>query len=71
MTLKVFICNSFEGHYPVGTAAVIVAANKEEAIKLLDDDLTDRNLQQTLSPDDIRELDTSVAHSCVLNDGEY
>lgn len=32
--LKVFISSDFTGHYPVGTALVIVAKNYDEALAL-------------------------------------
>jgi hypothetical protein len=45
--MYVFTCNDFEGFYPVGTAAVVVANNEEEAKKMLIDELDKRGLPQT------------------------
>lgn len=45
--MKVFTCDNFEGHYPVGAAAVIVAANELVARTMLIDHLAMIGLPQT------------------------
>ena len=67
--MKVFVCNTFEGHYPVGTAAVIVAENEAQARELLIADLKARNL--FVSDFDVWELHTGSPAAYVLQDGDY
>lgn len=37
--MPVYFSNDFTGHYPVGTSAIVRAKDKEEAIKLLNEQL--------------------------------
>jgi len=68
--MRVFYSNDFRGHYPVGTSAVIVARDLDEAHVLLNNELcgmglgTDQNFT-------IREVKTDSTHVVVLNDGDY
>jgi len=48
--MKLFYCNSFEGHNPVGTSAVVVARNKSEARDMLMISLAEEEgLEQVIS----------------------
>lgn len=69
--MKVFTCKSFEGHWPVGTAAVIVALTVEDAVALLSDAVAQHGLKQKIEPEQLVELDITQQHAVVLNDGEY
>ena len=42
--MKVFVCTDFEGHWPVGTSAVIVAENEEQARQQLIEGLKQEGL---------------------------
>jgi hypothetical protein len=69
--MKVFTTTTFTGHYPIGVCAVLVAENKAEAIKLLESELSARDLRQTIDPEWVLEVDMSRANLDTLNDGEY
>ena len=68
--MKVFTCTNFEGFYPVGTAAVVVAENVTEADMLLRNKLNSIGLQQ----DDeliLEELSLNSSVVVILRDGNY
>lgn len=68
--MKVFTCTTFEGCYPVGTAAVVVALDEAEAVRLLGLELAKRGLR--LSSDDIfMEIPLHQTAAIVLRDGDY
>lgn len=45
MSLRVFACNDHVGHYPVGTASVIVATDEPTARDLLCQAITERGFK--------------------------
>ena len=68
--MKVFYSNDFRGHYPVGTSAVIVARNLDEAYVLL----TSKLIGMGLGTDQeftISELATDNTNVVVLQNGDY
>lgn len=75
--MKVFTCDDFKGHYPVGTAAVVVADDINVARQMLADHLKTLGLPQ----DDghpsrphrfsLTQLHTSKPQVIILNDGNY
>ena len=69
--MKVYTCDSFVGHYPVGTAAVIVAAGKEDAKLQLEAALRVQRLAQTVDLSAITELKTSKPTTLVMCNGNY
>ncbi len=69
--MKVYTCTTFEGHYPVGSAAVIVAESEEQARELLDAELKRHGLKHSTPDDALELLDTSRSQAIVLNDGDY
>jgi hypothetical protein len=76
MEMKVYYCNEFEGHYPTGAGAVIVAETKLKARRLLDAELKSRGLPNgSRRPDgslaEIKELDVKAEGAIVLYDGNY
>ncbi len=71
--LKLFSA-TFMGHYPVGACAVIFAENKQHALNLLIEDLTERELIKVnlkLGLADLSEIPSKDAASWVILDGEY
>lgn len=68
--MKVFTATGFQGHWPVGTAAVVVAETEEEADRLLIESLSKMDLIQD-EPVKLQEVDTTVTHVSVLLDGDY
>lgn len=69
--MRVFTCTGFEGHWPVGTSAVVVANTVGHASLLLSDALKLQGLKQEITIEQLVELDTSVAAAIVLQNGEY
>jgi len=67
MNVTVYTCTDFRGHWPVGTAAVVVAQDETEARALLDSALAAQGLggDYTLTP---LPLSPGV---CILADGDY
>lgn len=69
--MKVYACKGFDGHYPVGTSAVIVANDEEDAKTLLESKLLSMGLPQDREPDRIEEIDLRWSQVIILNDGNY
>ena len=69
--MKVFWSNNFKGHYPIGTAAVVVAKDAGAALVALDNLLASRGLKQTLTLDNIEELDIKETRAILLQNGDY
>jgi hypothetical protein len=69
--MKVWTCVGFTGYWPVGTAAVVVAKDREQAKALLEVALRGKGLEQEIPLEDIRELDVSTVGCWILLDGNY
>lgn len=69
--MKVYTCTSFFGHWPVGTAAVIIAADKTEAKEMLETALNDSGLPQIIEESDFTEISKSTPSAHILNNGDY
>lgn len=69
--MRVFYTNDFRGHWPVGTAAVIVARNLDEAYVLMTSKLIAMGLGADNSDFTISELPTDSTNVVVLCDGNY
>lgn len=69
--MRVWACISFKGHWPVGTAAVVVAKNKRQAQRVLEKKLTEVHLSQKVPLGDIFEVDLDSPHALILRDGNY
>lgn len=68
--MRVWTCTDFQGHWPVGTAAVVVSSSRETAFALLYAELQKQGLtlEQTAL---IEELDIDVPAALILNNGDY
>jgi hypothetical protein len=69
--MKVWTNTSFDGHYPVGTAAVVVADTATQAAELLNDELQRHGLSRSAIPRQFVRIPTSKPFSVVLCDGDY
>jgi len=70
--MKVFTCVDFEGFWPVGVAAVVVAEDARHAATLLEAKLVAENLRaQTIDPASMIEVDTTQAGARIVQDGNY
>ena len=68
--MNVYYTTDFEGHWPVGTSAVIVAKDKRQASKMLLKHLTSVGLVQK-EEITIEKLDIKIPLVIVLQDGDY
>lgn len=69
--MKVWTNTDFEGHWPVGVAAVVVADTAGQAAELLNNALQERGLGRTAQADQFAELPTSRQLAVILRDGDY
>lgn len=69
--MKVFINANFRGHYPVGSAAVVVANNAQEAAQQLEEALARQGLAQSIDPKRMIRLPTNTPTVSILVDGNY
>lgn len=69
---KVFAFTGFRGHWPVGTAALVIAEDINEAARMLSDELTDLGLQQVINIKEAVEVNPEVGKAVrILVDGNY
>lgn len=69
--MKVYTCTRFNGHWPVGTSAIVVASRPAEACGALMIALKDCGLDQIITPNMLDEIDLTEEKAIILNDGEY
>lgn len=67
--MKLFTCTDHRGHYPTGTASIVLADSKEEAFKMLSDELKRLGLEDEIF--ELNEVNTKVKSVYVLQDGDY
>lgn len=68
--MKVFYNREFRGHYPVGTSAVVIAADAEMAAYMLGEELAAEGLPQQIPSSDMIELEMKP-QVVVLQNGDY
>jgi len=66
--MKVFYSNDFTGIWPVGTSAVVVAPDEENANRMLSDELGRIGMRFDGT---LVEIDVGKQHAIVLQDGNY
>lgn len=72
LVMKVFFNNKFRGHYPVGTAALVVADHAQNACDLLNHKLkAEHSLDGDAKVEDMIEVPTTHNQVVILNDGNY
>lgn len=75
--MKIYTCDDFRGHYPVGAAAIVVAEDIVQARVLLAQKLAEHGLvYRSASADQgrephLKELDITQPSATVLVDGNY
>jgi hypothetical protein len=69
--MNVYFCTSFSGHWPVGTAAVVIAPSDTMAADLLNEELLKKYLKADVRPQDMQKIDHEVSAAYVLCDGNY
>ena len=68
--IKIWTNNKFEGHWPVGTAAVVIAETANDAATYLNDFLAEQGLPDTKGSDFV-EMDFKDGQVSILCNGEY
>ena len=69
--MKTWTITNFNGHYPVGTSAVVTAENIETAIIWLEKELDNIGLTQKIKPEQLIPMVTSSRKVRILCDGDY
>lgn len=69
--MKVYYNNTFDGHYPVGTSAIVIAKDQVEAAEKLAARLRERGLKQSITWSRMIEVDTTGRQVIILQDGDY
>lgn len=69
--LGVYVCNQFRGHYPVGTAAVVVAESQEHAAQLLNEQLVTQGLTASADENMMALVVQTSPQVVILCDGNY
>lgn len=68
--MKVFVNTTFRGVYPVGTSAIVIAKNAQEAADMLTKEVSWIR-QQTIDAVDMIEVKTKVPSVSILQSGDY
>lgn len=69
--MQIYTHTGFEGHWPVGTLALVIADTKERAALLLEQRLGEIGLGQSINPDDFTTHNPSSEGVFILQDGNY
>jgi hypothetical protein len=69
--MRVWYCIDHDGHWPVGTASIAVAATEDEARADLIEELRKHGIRQPKGDFTLVELNTSQRGAVVLLDGDY
>ena len=68
--MKIWTNNEFEGHWPVGSTAVVVAKNAQNAAEYLTSALIARGLKGA-EEKDMKEVILGEGNVIILCDGDY
>lgn len=66
--MRVFISADFTGHWPVGSAAVVIAESAEQARALLTEELRQHGLKFDGTLDEVK---ADEPKAIVMRDGDY
>jgi hypothetical protein len=69
--MKTWVCNKFEGHWPVPVALVVTAKTVDDAILLVEEKLREINLPQKIKPIQLELYHTTTPNVVILSDGDY
>lgn len=61
----------FQGHWPVGSAGLVVANDEEEALRLAHLQSCEPHLAGNLDTLTLEQVDLSYAHAIMQHDGDY
>lgn len=69
--MRVYYCTNFDGYWPVGTAAIVVAKSPHKAALLLESTLEGISLGQSIDEKDMHLVGTKEENVLILRDGNY
>lgn len=69
--MRIFVNTRFEGHWPVGVAAIAFANSREEAAEQLSAELATAGLPQAVPVEHMAEIYPMGPTAYVLCDGNY
>jgi hypothetical protein len=69
--MKVWTNTEFQGHWPVGVSAVVVAETPGDAALLLNDELAKVGLPRSARADQFVPVNTSAPGAVVLQSGDH
>lgn len=70
--MKIYTTTEFTGHYPVGTAALVVAEDRQQAAEVLNRQLQGLGLPGDASPDSmVPVIVGEAAFARILCNGDY
>jgi len=68
---KIFTCKTFEGYWPVGTAAIVCAKTASQAAELLNEKLKSNGLPGDALAKDMIEFPSDGEEVRIVCDGNY
>lgn len=68
--MRIFVSTDHDGHFPVGVASVVIAADEAAARVLLDAELSGQGLDPT-KPYTLLELVGMAPRALILSNGDY
>lgn len=69
--MKLWTCTKFKGAQPTGAAAIVIASDKEQAAKLLEELLTTQGLRQRIDTNMLERVSMTTPKAVVLFNGDY
>lgn len=69
--MNVYAATGFSGHWPVGTAAVIIAPSAERAVELLNKESRSNGLPGDATVNHLTHVCSKQEQVLILNDGDY
>lgn len=69
--MKLYICEAFKGHYPVGKVALVKANTPEQAAVILEIELGNHGLPQEIDEETMEEVVMDEIGLAFILDGNY
>ena len=69
--MNIYTSTDFKGHWPVGVAAVVIAKDKRQAVRLLKASLKEVGLEQEIFAKNLDLISADDPKAILLCDGTY
>lgn len=69
--MKLWTCTEFTGAQPTGAAAIVIASDEEQAVKLLEDLLDLQGLSQKIDTKMLKRVSMTTPNAVMLFNGDY